>query len=564
MQLRYGVLLSVLVVAGCRDRAAAAGGTDTDGETDGGGSDDGDDDDPPEPAVDACGGITPDTTPIRRMTAAQFANTVHDLLGDEIDTAGFPTSQRSDHGYSTDADANLVTELGAQLLFDTAESVATQAALDLGALLPCDAGAVDEDCVQAWIDAFAPEAFRRPLTDDEAARLLEVYENAPAGTTTAERVAMVLAVILQSPQFLYVTQGGGIEVEDTSPDGEALLRLSDWEIAARLSYLLWETTPDDALRSAAEAGELHTAGEIAAQAERMLDDPRAESTLARFHAEWLQVENVGTTTKNPEVYPAFDSELAAAMAEETRRYVLGIAGQPDGTYAELIAGRQTQVNAPLAALYGMEAPAADPTVWAAAEISDTRSGLLTQAAVLSAHANLSSSNPVKRGAFVQEQILCTDIPAPPPGIPPLSDPQPGQTPREVLAEHRADPGCAGCHDLIDPPGLALENFDGIGAWRDEYYGQTIDVAGALPQAVASGDGAFQDAREMLEMVAESEAGARCYARKWFHFTTGEPPAVHEACTVQALSDAFLEQDGNIRSLLVHLVTTPAFRHRLAD
>ena len=559
--MRYGLVVCALAAFGCRGASPDAGeGTDTDGDTDGE-TDGADDGEPPGPGVKECGGITPDTTPIRRMTPAQFANTVQDLLGTGIEVGGFPTSQRGDHGYSTDADANLVTELGAQLIFDTAESVATQASQNLDALLPCDQ--VDEGCVETWLESFGPLAYRRPLTDDEAERLLDVYASAPSGSTPSERIAMVLAVILQSPQFLYITQGGGVEVDATTPDGDALLRLSDWEIAARLSYTLWETMPDEALRAAAEAGELHTSSQIAEHAERMLDDARAEGTLARFHAEWLHVENVGSTSKNPEIYPSFDSALAAAMAEETRRYVLDLAGQRDGVYADLIAGRQTEINPALAELYGIDITAGAGE-WVAVDLPETRAGLLTQASVLASHANLSSSNPVKRGAFVQEEVLCTAIPAPPPGIPALSDPQPGQTPREVLAQHREDPACGGCHDLIDPPGLGLENFDGIGAWREEYYGQAIDVSGALPQADDDGDGAFEDAREMVDLIASSDAGARCYARKWFHYATGEEPEMHEACTVTAISDAFVEGGGNIHDLIIHLVTTPAFRHRLAD
>ncbi len=530
------------------------GDGDTEGDTS---DDDGSIDD--DEAVVACGGITPDTTPLRRMTRTQWTNTIHDLLGAEIVTDGFPGPQRTERGYSTDADANLVSELGAQLIFDAAESIGTQVATDLGSRLPCPADAVDDDCIEQWVDGLAPRAYRRPLTEDETRVLHELYAQAPADASVEQRVAMVVAAILQSPQFLYITQGGGEASEHTAPDGEPLLRLSDWEIAARLSYLLWETMPDDTLVAAAEDGSLHTEDQIVEAAERMLDDPRAQATVARFHLEWLRIETVGSTQRNPDVYPNFDPALAEAMVEQTERFVVRTVLEDDGDYATLMSSREAQVDPALALLYGL--PASDEP-WAEVELPEQRAGLLTHASVLTAHANASSSNPVKRGAFVQHEVMCAVVPPPPPGIPPLGEPGAGQTPFDVLAGHRANPDCRGCHAHIDPPGLAFENFDGVGAWRDEYYGQTIDPAGELPTLSGPPLGGFDDAAGLARIIAQSDPGHRCYARKWFHYATGDVPEPSEDCTIEALGDQFMEADGNVRSLLLYLVGTPAFRHRL--
>ncbi|MCH9688827.1 MAG: DUF1592 domain-containing protein, partial [Deltaproteobacteria bacterium] len=503
-----------LLLAGCScGHDSGEDMADTDGETD---DDTIDDDD----AVVACGGITPDATPLRRMTRTQWANTIHDLLGPNIQTDGFPGSQRTDRGYSTDADANLVSELGAQLIFDAAESVGAQVAADLAGHLPCPADGVDEACVVGWIDALAPRAFRRPLTERESTVLHELYTQAPAGTSVPQRVEMVVAALLQSPQFVYITQGGGEASEHTSPEGEPLLRLTDLELAARLSYLLWETMPDDTLRAVAQDGTLHTTEQLRAAAERMLDDPRAEATIARFHAEWLRIETVASTPRNPDVYPSFDPALAEAMVEQTERFVVRTVLADDGDYTALMSSRQAQVDPALADLYGMTT---DASGWATIQLPPERAGLLTHASVLTAHANASSSNPVKRGAFVQHEVMCAVVPPPPPGIPPLGEPGAGQTPFDVLQRHRDAAECRPCHVHIDPPGLAFENFDGIGAWRDSYYGQTIDPAGELPTLGGPPLGGFDDAAGLARLIADSELGHRCYARQWFHYATGDVP-----------------------------------------
>jgi len=518
-----------------------------------------------EDTTRSCGGLVPDTTPLRRMTDTQFANTVHDLLGEQIAVADFPASQPAEGNFSTDAAANVVSDIGVSSIFYAVEDVARQAsATQLDALLPCAPAQVDADCVRTFVADFGERAYRRPLSERELSTLEAAWNDQPADADTTERMEVVLSVMLFSPQFLYITQGGGEPVDRTAPDGSALVRLSDWEIASRLSFALWDSMPDEELFAAARAGELHTKDQVREQARRLLGDPRAEPVIARFHVEWLGVEHLPNLAKSEVAHPGWSSELASDMVEETERYVVAVT-RGGGRFADLIGGegaRETVLNDRLAAHYGVPG-GGGPDDWAPASYPEQRAGVLTQAAFLAAHADTVDPNPVKRGAYIQRRILCDQIPAPPPDIPALPDTPSGKTKRDVLAAHRANAACATCHDRIDPSGLALETFDAIGAWRTRENGVDIDPAGTFPELEGEALGDFSDARQMVDLLSTSELAHGCYAQNWFHYVTGEQVTAEEACVNEAVGSNFVGADGDVEDLLLDLVSMPSFLHRRA-
>lgn len=545
MTRRIGTWLA-LAALGFASAACGKAGADGDGEETG----------------EACDGVVPDFTPLRRITRDQFENTVRDLFGPDIDPGSdFPLSSTAGI-YTVTADANIVTEFGAQALFDAAEHVAGQVTNDWVDHLACEPTAVDATCVQTTVEALGARVFRRPLLAEERDTLTQLWTNADPAWSEQERFGLVVFAMLQSPQFLYLAQGGGTPVEATASDGSPLTRISDYEMASRLSYLLWETTPDAELTAAAAAGELHEPEQIEAQVRRLLADPRASAAIARFHREWLGISNVENTQKNETIYQQFDPELAASMAEQTRRFVDDIVLQSDGSLTDLLTSRSTEVNGRLAALYEVDAPGLGLDDWAEVQMPDARPGLLTQASLLATYAHEIATSPVLRGRFVNSRLMCVKLAPPPPNVDTsLPTPEPGATQRDVLEVHRENEYCAECHDYIDPPGLAFENFDAIGAYRTLDNGSPIDPSGTLLDGDGNAVADFADAAGLVNVLATNEMVPRCYVENWVYYAHGETPRDPQSCYVQSLGEAFIAGEQNIQDLVVALTTSDAFRYR---
>jgi hypothetical protein len=502
---------------------------------------------------------SPGKNPMRRLTSFQYANTVRDLLGASIDPGDdFPKTSVS-QGFRTFIDANIVSGAGAEDIQRAAELVAQQATSDLGALLGCDAdGANGSTCVQAFVATLAARAYRRPVSPDELDLLEAVYTVARAGGYDAtEGVAMVLEVVLQSPQFIYRLELAG----DAGAAG-VTIPVGDYEAASRLSYLLWDTMPDDELLALAAAGALHEPAAIEAQARRMIDDPRARPVLGRFAEDWLQMQRLDASTKDTAVFPQYGAELDAAYREEVGRFVAHAVWELDGRLATLLTTPVAVVNAPLAELYGVEGPATADD-WMPVELdASQRAGLLTTAGFLAGHANAVTTSPIARGAFVRNQVLC-QVMFPPPGIDlklPAYDPD--VSVRERLAQHRTDPACSGCHQLMDPVGFGFENYDAIGQWRTtEGNDLPVDASGELAQA-GEISGPFVGAVELAHALADSEMVRACMALQAFRAAVGREEADPDQCSVVQARDRFVASDADMRELLVALTQTDAFLYRV--
>jgi hypothetical protein len=545
-------LVLLAIAPACRDGGGGSGdGDDGSGDDDGSSASDGSDDGVDD-GVLACED-DPGPTPLRRLTHREYDATIRDLLGDDSHPSATFPPESSPTGFDNEAQALDVDGMLAEEYLAAAETIA--AAADLEALLPCDAAVDGEDaCAGQFIDEFGVRAFRRPLDADLRARYVALFADSRDAWGFDRAIELVVVAMLQSPRFLYRVELGLAEDE-----GEAMVRLDGWELASRLSYLLWGSMPDDELFAAAQGGELDTPEQVRAQAERMLADPRARAMVGEFHAQWLKLPALATISKDEAVYPGFDA-LRPALDEETRAFVEHVIFDDDGDLRTLLTAPYTFVNADLAALYGVSSPGG--TSLERVDLpAGQRAGLLTQAGVLAVHAKPDRSSPVLRGRFVRERLLCETMPEPPPDVdttPPSVDPD--ASTRERFEQHTTDPSCAGCHVLLDPLGFGFEHYDGIGRWRDQDGASAVDASGSV--VTGEGDVPFDGALELAEWLADSSQVRACVATQWFTWAHGRAPELVDACTTETLVDAFTAADGDIRELLVALTQTEAFYYRV--
>lgn len=536
-----------------------ADGGDDDGAADGG-DDDGSSTDPDGEPQGQCGTLQVGLSPLRRLTRAQYHNAVKDLLGIDIDVGVLPEDERAD---AVGAFAsNVLAPVSENIVRDylNGAELTASVAVEAGAFEPatgvlgCDPALDGEAvCAATFIAQFGRRAFRRPLTSDEQADFEALF--AAAEGTFAERIALVVETALQFPDFLYLVELGVAE------SGDEIAALTDYELATRLSFFLWSTIPDDALLDAAAAGALKSEEGLREQAQRLLDSPRARDSIASFHAQWLGIDELPETDKSSAYFPDFDPELATAMLHETQDFADYVLRHDDGRLHTLLTASYTIAAPRLLELYGVDAPQADADGVTQLPASE-RAGLLTHASVLSAHAHADQASIVRRGVLVRRNLLCQQLPPPPPDVDiDLPEPDPNQSTRERFEEHRDNPSCAGCHDIIDPIGYGLLAYDAIGRRITEDGGQPIDESGTIAGLAGAGEGAFVGPVELAGLLADSEDVRACVATQWTTFALGHPLAEADTCTTDTLSASFEDSDGYIPALLVDIVTSDAFRYR---
>jgi hypothetical protein len=363
---------------------------------------------------------------------------------------------------------------------------------------------------------------------------------------------LLLEAFLVSPSFLYRPEIG------VPVPGATYSALTSWELASRLSYFLTGTMPDDELLAAAEADGLSTAEGLAAQAERLLTTAPARTQVGEFFAGWLDLRAVPRLQRDTTQFPNWNDGLPQLFADETRAFATNVVFDGTGDLRTLLTAPFTYGDAALATYYGGTAGPVQNGV-ARIELPPAyRAGLLTHASFLAAHSKEIQTDPVSRGKFVRERILCQGIDPPPPELmvkaPTIT---PGTTARQRFTEHEANPVCAGCHVLIDPVGLAFENYDPIGQWRDMEQGQVIDASGDLTQTDV--EGAFNGVVEMTAKLAQSHVVSECFVRQWFRFTFGRGESVADDPRIATIATGFDGTSGQVRALLVALTQTPDFR-----
>ncbi len=533
--------------AGCRDDAAAQpeAGSGDDGEQDVG-EDEGD------PSA-LCEERSVAHTPMRRLTRLEYDNSVRDLLGDATRPAEAFLPDDDANGFDANA-VTPITQAQVEKYGDAAEALAADALTRLDSILPCDPAADETGCAAQFIDQWVTAAYRRPLSDEERSDLLALYEQRRAVSDFDQGIALVIEAALQSPNFLYRAELG--DPAEDAPEG--MVALGDYEVAARLSYFLWATTPDEELLTAAAAGELSTPDQVADQARRMLEDDRLVEAVVSLHDQWLEFEQLPTISKNAEVFPEFTPELSASMRTEAELFVADVIGGDTPTLGNLLTASYTFADAGLQALYGQSGGGAE---FERIELSaEQRAGILTLPGLLAVQSHEVDSSPVFRGELIRRELLCQPPPPPPPDVnDSVPEGEPGQTARERLEAHSADPVCSGCHNLMDPIGFGFEHYDAIGRWRTEADGVAVDAQGEL-FATEDIDGEFEGAIELAERLSGSEQVRVCVARKWFRFALGRAEdSTLDACSMDVIDTAFAESDYDLRELAVAIVVSDAFR-----
>ena len=529
---------------------------------------------------------------VRRLTHAQYDNTVRDLLGDYSKPAErFPPEDYVD-GFK-----NQLTGQGMPpLLVETYSTAAERLALnafrigDINGLVPCapsqgygasrqsSAGSSratadkwawsDQKCRDAFVRRFGLRAFRRPLSEDEVKRYSTVFsEQARVSRRFLDGARVVVEAMLQSPNFLFHVEAG--------PDG----RHADYEVASRLSYLLWNTMPDEALFEAAAKGELSTPAGRDAAARRMLQNvPKGRDALDQFFEEWLRFDRVVNAVKANR-YQAFTPELALAMAEETRTLLHHLVWN-DRNFMELLTADYSFLTSELAEVYGLPAPK-DQFEMVKFPADSNRAGILGQGTFLASTAGPTDTSPTARGIFIRERLLCQHVPPPPPGVittlpDPLVDGQKPKGRRQLMVEHVENPTCASCHRLMDPIGFGFEHFDAIGQYRQQ---EMIPVPGRRGGGGGGGRGGpppipleidaqgeiagipnsnFSGAKQLGTILANSPVCQECVVRQMFRYSYGRLETASDENTIHQLYDQFKASGFRFKSLLVALVQSPEF------
>ncbi|MDQ2645233.1 MAG: DUF1592 domain-containing protein [Myxococcota bacterium] len=511
----------------------------------------------PTPGTPAsCATPNPGTAPLRRLSNAEYKNTLSDLftgvdgVNADIDAAVKELPPEAESlGFRNSAEFLTVQSLVAQKYMDAAERIAARAAKSDG-LVPCQPEAGNElTCGKQFIAAFGAKAYRHPLTPEQSARLETTFQKGLTDYGFEAAVEWVVYAVLQSPEFLYRVEagkaGGAAGVTQPTPN----------ELAVRLSYLFWQSTPDQALLDAASSGGLDSKELVAAKAREMLADPRS-ARLFQYFAEWLDLDRLEEFSRDPKIFEDLPAELPSWFQSESRTFVNQLMAN-GGDFHELFTAPYTFANRGLAEHYGLEPGAGDGFVRVSAP---TRSGILTQA-FLSTHDKANRTSIVRRGLKVRTDLLCNNVPAPPNDVAlDLEGLGEGLSQKQKLERHRAEATCAGCHTLMDPIGVVFENFDAVGRERTvDESGQAIVTATTLT-STRDMDGPIADVRELGEKLAASAEARECYVTQTFRFFFGREVEPADACTIQHLRTKFAENP-KISELLVELTQTDAFLYR---
>jgi hypothetical protein len=505
----------------------------------------------------ACKGVEPGPTFIRRLTRAEYDNTVRDLLGDTSAPARSFAVEPLSHGFDNEAITQSATPVLIEDYFSAAERLASTAVdKDANALAGCDPAKLGEDaCAMRFFETFGRRAYRRPLVAGDTQILASIYGKIKATSGWKAGLKAALTTMLASVHFLYRVEFG----EPAAP-GATSTRLTQAELATRLSYLLWRSTPDAALQAAVDARQFATREQIDAQVARLLADPRARGTVSEFHEQWLQLRALDGIEKDTTVYPTFRSQVPGLMKQEALRFLDHVVWEDQGTMSALYLAPFTFADATLAKFYGLPMPSGTG-LQKLAITAQPRAGLLTLGGVLAVQAQPNQTHPVRRGAFVRQALLCEVLPPPPDGVD-FTVPPPSKTlsGRERFVKHREDPACSGCHTLTDPIGFGFEAFDGVGLYRTTENGKPIDTSGEV--VGLEGGGKFNGPAELGALLGRAPKAAGCLVQSWFRYGYGRDLAgPADECSVDVLERAFAARSFKITDLVAALTRTDAFQYR---
>ena len=413
----------------------------------------------------------------------------------------------------------------------------------------------ESGCAREIISTLARRAYRRPVTQQDIEMPLAFYADARAEGGFEAGIEMALRALLTSTEFLF-----RIERDPDGLGARTAYRISDVELASRLSFFLWSSIPDDELLDAAASGELSDPAVLAAQTRRLLADPRAEALTTNFAGQWLYLRNLEAATPNLRLFPDFDDNLRQGFRRETELLFESMVRE-DRSVLDLIDADYTFLNERLAKHYGVPNVYGDRFRRVALGPDSPRAGLLGHGSILTVTSYATRTSPVLRGKWILDNILGTPPPPPPPNVPELVEPHPGQqarSMRERMIQHRVNPACAACHALMDPAGLAMENFDAIGRWRDlAEDGLPIDASGSLP-----GGQTFEGVAGLRQAVlARPEVFVGTLTEKLLTYGLGRGVDYHDAPAVREIVRRGARDDYSFSSLILAIVESSPFQMR---
>lgn len=492
----------------------------------------------------------------RRLSQTELDNTLRDLLGEGTAPASRLLNEDEFRPFDNDYTVQQASEALITALEVLAEEVAERAVSDAdrrASLVPCTpAGPGDESCFRTFLETFVPRALRRVVTDDEIDAYMPLLSFASEDNPVVENdfytaVRLAVSATLQDPEFLY-------RVEDGTPGSEpGLVDLDGDEIANRMSYLLWASMPDDALRAAAADGRLETVEGRRTEAIRMLQDPKARIQLQRFHAMWLGYRSI-----------PLPAELVTSFSQETSALIDRVILDEPGDYRRLFTMDETFVDDSLADHYGLPRPTSSPG-WVSYE-GTGRAGILGHGSLLAAFSKFEDTSPTQRGILVRTRLMCEEVPRPPPDI------DVDQPPEGILdavckydryAEHRDQSGsCAGCHSLVDPIGFGLENYDIQGQYRETDDG--------LPECIIEGNGEivgvgeFSSPAELSSLLVDNGYIDACAVEQFLTFAWGRAPTQYEQALLGEVIDDFRNGGHDFQSFMLAFIGSDRFVRKVEE
>ncbi|MDX2019994.1 MAG: DUF1592 domain-containing protein [Deltaproteobacteria bacterium] len=505
------------------------------------------------PDASECKTNAPGPRVLRRLSTLQLAASLRSLLSDPALSVASVVDDPVALGFSVDASGLLVRGLDADRIRSQAEELANKiATTKLSSVTSCQTN--DATCRQQFIKAFGKRAFRAPLSDAQ----VKAYETIFTGEATfSEGVEAVLTAMLQSPYFLYRSELG-------APQSGGSFKLTQFEIATALSYLLLGTTPDDTLLAAAEANQLGTQEQILKQADRLMANASSADVVVDFFKGWLDLDLLRSIVKDDKVF-ALSDELRADMLSETRSFVADLYSSK-AAFGQMFTADYSFINGRLKQHYGFDVSLGTETGMTKFTLPAGKRdpGILAHASLLTAHSNATASSPTFRGKMVRTRLLCQALPPPPANLDTmLKAPQANQTTRERFMQHSQSSACAGCHRQMDPIGFGFEGYDGVGRKRDTDAGKPVDDSGELTD-IDGEDFTFRGVQELATKLSTSQATKACLVRFWSYYAYGMASWDNDACTYEAVQGTAAKDNYSFKGVLTGIINAPHFTQRVKD
>jgi Protein of unknown function (DUF1592)/Protein of unknown function (DUF1588)/Protein of unknown function (DUF1585)/Protein of unknown function (DUF1595)/Protein of unknown function (DUF1587) len=492
-----------------------------------------------------------------RLTHTQYKNSLlgaFGFAGTKVDS--FPADGRLE-GYANAADALAASTLLTDYYYKASLEVASDVAQRGTTFVGCALNELSSGpCLSTFLEKVGQKSWRRPLSADEITKLTKLYNDVAGPNGPELGLKSVVQALIMSPNFIFRTELGTATTPGQTTD------LTDFELAASLSYTLWDGPPDDALYQLAASQKLHEPETLIAEAKRLLTTTdKASAALDSFVTQWLGTDTLPTAQKNATVFPGFDATVAQDMLTETNQLVNDVVFDKGGdrTLKTLLTASYGYVSAKTSDIYGVDSTATTPTRTDLPK--NERRGILTQASFLTANAAADGTNLVGRGRFVRETFLCAAVDPPPAAF--VFDPSKitdDMTGREKFDIHAKNPACAGCHNLFDGIGFAMEQYDGIGKYRTTDKGKMIDPSGTLPML----DGStikFANFVELVDKLSATPDVYDCFSSQYFMYALGRKPEQVDGCEVAGIATQFAGSGYKLDALMLAIIGSPSFRTR---